>query len=150
MKPGFHIEFSIWIWPRLLLFSVGKGAMNALRYWQWRNELLRDVGNCAMMPVLIAGRASPDRPGQPCWDKCEYTGALQREWVNWSAAYPYGAINFISALAIRFMWTLDSTFKELFFQTASQPTAGYPHIFFNSRENLYSSPMITCKHFMPR
>jgi hypothetical protein len=46
----------------LLLSVIGKGAMNAPRYRQqhsellrifghWRNELLRDVGNCTMMPV---------------------------------------------------------------------------------------------------
>ncbi len=46
----------------LLLSVIGKGAMSAPRYrqhhsellrifWHWRNELLRDVGNCAMMPV---------------------------------------------------------------------------------------------------
>ncbi len=34
--------------PKMLLFSVGNGALNAPRYWQWSNELLRDIVNGAM------------------------------------------------------------------------------------------------------
>jgi hypothetical protein len=57
--------------------------------------------------------------------------ALQREGGNCSAADPYGAIIFILALAIRFRWTVY--LRSYFFQTASKPTAGYPHIFIQGR-----------------
>jgi hypothetical protein len=36
----------------MLLFSVVNGAMNAARYWQWRSELLCDIGNAAMNYLL--------------------------------------------------------------------------------------------------
>ncbi len=49
--------------PRMLVFSVGNGPMNAPRYWQRRNErsellttgqwTLHDIGNRAMMPANI-------------------------------------------------------------------------------------------------
>ncbi len=34
--------------PSMLLFPVGNDAMNALRYWQRRNELLCNIGNGVM------------------------------------------------------------------------------------------------------
>jgi hypothetical protein len=36
--------------PRILLFSVGNGAMNALRYWQQRNERSRLLETGTKMP----------------------------------------------------------------------------------------------------
>jgi hypothetical protein len=40
--------------PRILLFAVGNEAMNAPQYWQWRNELFRDIGNGAMNSAKLA------------------------------------------------------------------------------------------------
>jgi hypothetical protein len=34
--------------PGMLLFSVSNSVMNAPQYWQWRNELLCDIGNGAI------------------------------------------------------------------------------------------------------
>jgi hypothetical protein len=56
------------------------------------------------------------------------------EQADTSAAYPYGAMNFIPALAIRFHWTVH--LRSYFFQSASNPTAGYLHKFFYSVQNL--------------
>jgi hypothetical protein len=51
------------------------------------------------------------------------------EKADTSAAYPYSAMNFIPALAIRFHLTVP--LRSYFFQTASKPTADYLHNFFN-------------------
>jgi hypothetical protein len=40
--------------PGMFLFSIDNGAMNAPRYWQLRNELLRDIGNGTMNSSAMA------------------------------------------------------------------------------------------------
>jgi hypothetical protein len=67
------------------------------------------------------------------------------EKADTSAAYPCGAMNLFHS-CVGHSFPLDSTFEELLFQTASKPTAGYPHIFF-SRENLHYFPRIKFKQF---
>jgi hypothetical protein len=76
----------------LLHTVVGNGAKNKLgSCCQWRNELLglfsfisrwnSHYGNCTMMPVT---------PLRPCS-------------ANTRFSYPYGTMNFMAALAIRFI-----------------------------------------------
>ncbi len=66
--------------PRMLLFSVGKCAMSVPQYWQQRNKLLLDVGNCIMMPV-----AGLDRPGQ---------ALLRQVWIHWQLYKEHGETQF--------------------------------------------------------
>jgi hypothetical protein len=63
--------------------------------------MLRDVGNCAMMPIARG------------WDQREYTGGSSKrmgklgsafEEADTSPAYLYGAIYFIPSLGIRFLF----------------------------------------------
>jgi hypothetical protein len=73
--------------------GVGK-KMNALWYWQRHNKHSAMLCNCAMMPVSMLGMGSV----RIHWRLFKENG----EKANTRTAYPYGAMNFISTLGIRF------------------------------------------------
>jgi hypothetical protein len=85
----------------MLLFSVANSAMNHPRLLDLRKEFLTDIGKCtkSVLPQRIGTIAN-------------ILAALQSEWgssveplkkpTDENAAYPYGAMNFIPALAICF------------------------------------------------
>jgi hypothetical protein len=74
----------------MLLFSEGNCAMNAPRYWQRRNELLRDIGNGAMNAPQYWQRHN----------ELLHDGVSTKRMGILSSAYD--EMNFISALGIRF------------------------------------------------
>ncbi len=53
--------------PRILLFGVGNSTINTPRCWQWRNELLRDIGNSGMNSSALADLQRNGEPQFSLW-----------------------------------------------------------------------------------
>jgi hypothetical protein len=74
--------------PRMLLLSVGNGAINTLRYWQQRNE--RSL-MCSQLRI----------------DACSDVGNSAN---TTRFSYPYQAMNVVPALGIRILIATSCTY----------------------------------------
>ncbi len=93
--------------PRMLLFSVGNGTMNVSRYWQRRDDV------CTLYRLRDKSSA-----------------------ITLRVSYPYGAMNFMPALAISIL-IANSCNKMAWRDLKALPQDGGQTDFFG---NIHASP----------